>query len=357
MDQLTDEHLTHFVSVLALDMQFKRNILINICAEESMLRRLSISSNDPSHCAFCSQSIEPIEKQVECSKCHRHLCISCASDTICNFCTREQELKQKRKQFAMICPFAQNQFGYAKLNCENLKAIDKAEWMLRAKLEMHFTYQLKVDLDSSNIFISIKDMNLENSRRGLVTAMRRFNEAEPFLQVDEALLEVQKCCANNESLLATARNTSKCKYLSLLSFAIISSMVSSSTSNLSASVAGNSVNPPLSASSVLTNSTELKLKSKPVSDPALHETTENERREATEAVQSDTMVTQADDCRKELARARKQLQQSIETNLLLTRTNQQLLDIVDDLLRRTFARKGHLNTIYSRPMPNKKVEK
>ncbi|VDM38711.1 unnamed protein product [Toxocara canis] len=123
---------------------------------------------------------------------------------------QSRRLRYKLREWGVLCPFKENEFGYAKFasRSSNSANIKENDWILRAKIELHITRFLNEQIDDADVRIVVVSDALERARRMLVSALEEFDTTVPFIYIDDALVEVK-----------VARNTRRVHRALLQSFA------------------------------------------------------------------------------------------------------------------------------------------
>ncbi|MFH4975735.1 hypothetical protein AB6A40_002444 [Gnathostoma spinigerum] len=70
------------------------------------------------------------------------------------------------------------------------------DWTLRAKIELHVTQELKEQVDNLDVCFIVSDTPLEFARKRLVTALEHYDGSSPFVCIDNAISEVEKCATS-----------------------------------------------------------------------------------------------------------------------------------------------------------------
>ncbi|VDK88726.1 unnamed protein product [Onchocerca ochengi] len=60
-------------------------------------------------------------------------------------------MKRKQKEWLILCPFKEEQFGHAKYLCKCPRIDDDDAWYLRAILELHMDYKLGAQIDTAYV--------------------------------------------------------------------------------------------------------------------------------------------------------------------------------------------------------------
>ncbi|OZC07708.1 hypothetical protein X798_05263 [Onchocerca flexuosa] len=61
-------------------------------------------------------------------------------------------MKRKHKEWLILCPFKEEQFGHAKYLCKCPHIDDDEAWYLRAILELHMDYKLGAQIDTAFVY-------------------------------------------------------------------------------------------------------------------------------------------------------------------------------------------------------------
>lgn len=230
MEVLTDEQLNHLIRVVALDLKLKSETFHHMKILERQLSRRLTSVPIGNCCAVCLRSFNLFHRANKCPQCSNSVCKNCIQNQCCNICNERKRLNYKRREWSILCPFKENQFGYAKFMDRdyfegNIKGND---WILYAKMELHIIKFLNEEIDSADVQIIIVCAALERARRMLVSALEEFDTAGPFLYIDDALGEIQEN-AKIGSIKSYPIYANHCSYFQLLSYAVVSFMVARNT--------------------------------------------------------------------------------------------------------------------------------
>lgn len=109
----------------------------------------------PDGCAFCSANFGLFKSGIICHRCSRSVCKLCQTDSVCNYCFELQTLIYRKREWAVLCPFAENTFGYGKMVAHDLETRHFVEWSIKAKLELHLVHILSEDLDNALVCFTI----------------------------------------------------------------------------------------------------------------------------------------------------------------------------------------------------------
>ncbi|KHN85411.1 hypothetical protein Tcan_05850 [Toxocara canis] len=230
MELLTDEQLNHLVRVVALDMKLKAETFEQAKVLERLLWKHSKRPLTAGCCAVCDRWFYIFRRAYKCSLCERTVCSLCLRNHCCSICTEQKRLRYKLREWGVLCPFKENEFGYAKFasRSSNSANIKENDWILRAKIELHITRFLNEQIDDADVRIVVVSDALERARRMLVSALEEFDTTVPFIYIDDALVEV-KANAIKGSVKTYPIQADHCSYFQLLSYAVVSFMVARNT--------------------------------------------------------------------------------------------------------------------------------
>lgn len=194
LDSLSEEQLEHIVNVVAKDLKFKSAVVSEIYEQENVLKKLLSRPSEIPKRGVSLNLLQIFHRPAVCVRCGYVIYPKELSNKFCKLCYQLRSRYLFRtveiswKVFGLICPFNECQFGYAKLACTDFREVD---WTLRAKIEMHISYLLKVDIDQASVLDIANEVSLKDERQNAI----QFCASEDFRLFPDLY---QRCIDSND---------------------------------------------------------------------------------------------------------------------------------------------------------------
>ncbi|TKR93520.1 hypothetical protein L596_007958 [Steinernema carpocapsae] len=233
LENLNENELLEVIKVVAQDLQFRRELYLQIKKREAESRQYNEEHvNNDAVCCFCKKTFYFFRRATACEDCQRRVCKNCLENGLCPACTSRKALKHRWVEWSIICPYSQSQFGLCKLIASDSEGSKQIDWTMRAKVELHAIHQLDHQIDDAWVNFAVIDGTLESARQKLLLALLDHSSANShYAYIDDAIVDIRRISSKRWSCIQTTEiRVETVGYFHLLANAIISTILNISKS-------------------------------------------------------------------------------------------------------------------------------